>query len=310
MYIRATAFFKKKKISKYINKKKNYFWRKMDPNGEAVGNTKPPPVRSKSLSKNTFTIHLDQKNVKFEWEIEKQILLKWMEYNCKFFIFSYELGKSGTTPHIQGYMEYKKKTRIIENKDWKKYHAHFEEVKGTQIENILYITKEGGEVITSDVKLVNSIKKQHEIKILKIDDFYPWQLVIKNKIEEEADDRTINWIYENEGCRGKTALCKHLCYYHNALCVGGKAADIKYAIVKYKEEKGIYPEIILIDIPRSFDTHFLNYQALEKIKNGLFFSTKYESQQVIMNSPHLFIFSNVEPELNKLSSDRWNIMKI
>jgi len=49
---------------------------------------------------------------------------------------------------------------------------------------------------------------------------------------------------------------------------------------------------------------------LESIKNGLFFSGKYESTQVVMNSPHLIIFANEPPDKSKMSADRWHIVRI
>jgi len=79
--------------------------------------------------------------------------------------------------------------------------------------------------------------------------------------------------------------------------------------VAYNEKRKKYPKIIIFDVPR---THidYLNYEAIESIKNGCFFSGKYECCQVIMNCPHVLIFANTEPERYKLSSDRWNIVEI
>lgn len=100
-----------------------------------------------------------------------------------------------------------------------------------------------------------------------------------------------------------------LCASYNALCVSGKSADIKYGIVSFKKETGYYPSIVLIDVPRC-NCDYINYEAIEKVKDGLFFCGKYESCQVIMNSPHVFLFMNEEPEINKMSVDRWNIIRL
>ena len=45
----------------------------------------------------------------------------------------------------------------------------------------------------------------------------------------------------------KSSICKYLCAKHGALICSGKAADIKYLIIKYKEKNGNYPEIILYE---------------------------------------------------------------
>lgn len=66
----------------------------------------------------------------------------------------------------------------------------------------------------------------------------------------------------------------------------------------------------MIDIPRSVDIDFLSYTGIEEIKNGCFFCGKYESDMVIMPIPHIIIFSNEEPNVDKLSADRWDIKNI
>lgn len=95
----------------------------------------------------------------------------------------------------------------------------------------------------------------------------------------------------------------------DALCVSGKGSDCKYAIVKCYEIKKKYPQIIIFDVPRT-NIDYINYEAIESIKNGVFFSGKYESAQVIMNCPHVIVFANSMPCQNKLSKDRWVIKEI
>jgi len=54
----------------------------------------------------------------------------------------------------------------------------------------------------------------------------------------------------------------------------------------------------------------VNYSAIESIKDGLATSAKYESTQLVFNSPHVFIFSNDLPQVHKLTLDRWKIFTI
>lgn len=136
----------------------------------------------------------------------------------------------------------------------------------------------------------------------------PWQQVVINEVQTEPDDRTINWLWEEKGGVGKTALCKHLVMKHKALYVLGEAKDIKYAIAKMVEDKKDIP-IVLWDIPRcSYGS--ISYAAIEQIKNGIFFSGKYESGQVVFNPPHIYISANQPPDISQLSLDRWRIMHI
>lgn len=266
--------------------------------------------RSKETTRNCWNIHLVQKDKKFLYEDVKNVLLEWCKTNCKYWIFSYELGEKEETPHIQGYFEYKKKKRITEDKILKQYNPHYKICKGDKAANTLYCIKEGRDINCSDPRYIELIKEDKELNVLTKEQLYEWQKNIINIIEQKPDDRTINWIFEGQGNKGKSALCKYICFNHNAICVGGKATDIKYGILKFKEEFDYYPRIVIIDLPRSYDNNFLNYHAIEEIKNGLFFSTKYECKQVIMNSPHILIFSNKKPETEKLSEDRWNIINI
>jgi len=215
------------------------------------------------------------------------------------YVFGREVGELGT-PHLQGYVEGSKKFRPIEYFKLNKK-IHWISAKGTKNDNIKYCSKDG-DYFTNFV-----IPKP--IKCLKEEDLYDWQRFVFKSIKEEPDDRTINWVWEPNGCRGKTALCKLLCFKYNALICSGKSSDFKYLILKYKEKYGDFPTVILFDIPRSSNA-FISYQGIEEVKNGLFCSSKYECEMIIMNSPHVFCFSNVEPDFSALSSDRWNVINI
>lgn len=219
--------------------------------------------------------------------------------SSSFIIFSEETGAEDETPHLQGYVEFKKKVRpvgMFANKT-----IHWEKTKGSKNDNILYIEKEGGNVyINGNLKRIPKF----------ITNLFPWQQSIVNACELEPDDRSISWIWESEGNTGKSALTKYICHHYNAICVSNRAGDMKYGILKYKESKGIYPDIILIDIPRSVDLQYVSYTGIEEIKNGCFFNTKYECDMVIMPNPHIFIFSNEKPDMELLSKDRWNIITL
>lgn len=78
-------------------------------------------------------------------------------------------------------------------------------------------------------------------------------------------------------------------------CAGGKTADILYG---YSGQK-----IVVMDLAR--DSHdYVNYGALEQLKNGLVYNTKYESGMRMFETPHVVVFSNFPPDESKISSDR------
>lgn len=226
--------------------------------------------------------------------------------SAKFYIFSEETGASDETPHLQGYIEFNKKLRpknlFLNNTiHWEPAGRRCKNKKNIRMYNVEYIKKEGGKVYLNG-RAIRQVKT--------ITSLYPWQQQIVNICETEPDDRTIYWIWEKTGNRGKSALVKYILTKFNAISVSNKAGDMKYGIVKHNETNFVYPDIVLIDIPRSVNMDFLSYTGIEEIKNGCFFSTKYESSCIVMPNPHVFIFSNEGPDLRQLSKDRWKIIDL
>ena len=159
---------------------------------------------------------------------------------------------------------------------------------------------------------------------------YPWQQLLLEKLRTPPDDRTVIWVHEKAGSAGKSAFCKFLGLANEEKfpsqmvdsqgeeylpCIrpvfsGGKAADLKFLIAQYAIKYNQAPNIILFDIARTHKDTSIEWHVVEEIKNGHIVSQKYDSQEVLFNSPHLVIFSNAEPPLDKLSKDRWQILTI
>lgn len=139
---------------------------------------------------------------------------------------------------------------------------------------------------------------------------YTYQKFIKEIIKEEPDDRTIYWFYEKIGNTGKSSLCKHLKlkYKNKLISVSGKSKDVIYAISSVLENDEDI-DIIIYDIPRS-NIDYISYTGMEKIKDGYCFSGKYESKEILINSPHIICFANELPNTGKMSKDRWKIYEL
>lgn len=215
------------------------------------------------------------------------------------YIFQEETGEKGT-PHLQGYLQFKTKKRPFSVFKSKLY--HWEKTKDIK-SSIAYCQKEDtrtGKVFTKGIK----IKKP--LKCLKKEQLYEWQKEIVDLVQTEPNDRDIHWYWETEGNVGKSAMVRYLCIRHDAIIVSGKSADIKYQIKQYVDKWDTGPEIIIYDIPRTAE-NYVNYGALEEVKNGLFASNKYESDMIIINPPHFLCFANFEPSYDKVSLDRWKI---
>lgn len=148
------------------------------------------------------------------------------------------------------------------------------------------------------------------IDTISIEEFEDWQEEIYEMILGTPHKRHVYWYWEEKGGVGKTEFCKFLCVKHpDILYVNGKAADMKFAIAKFVEEHKRGPKACLMDFPRDYQT-FVSYMGIEEIKNGIFFSGKYESGQCIYNTPHVICFANFRPFEQSLSADRWKIVDL
>lgn len=132
----------------------------------------------------------------------------------------------------------------------------------------------------------------------------PWQQALKLIIEGEVSDRFVYWLYDKPGGSGKSFMSGYLQTHHSAFIVsGGKVADIAHA---YNEEP-----IVVFDLPRTMADHCDHiYSMIEKFKDGCIFSGKYESRTKVFDIPHVIVFANFEPDLTKLSEDRWKVSSI
>lgn len=231
----------------------------------------------------------------------EQLKMKFGSNGSSKWVFQLEVGDSGTE-HFQGYIVFEKKCRPIEKIKIKE--IHWEPCRGDELSNIKYCSKE------PRIKgpWLSNIRIPKPLKI--VDKLLPWQEKVWNIVNGEPDDRTINWFYETDGCVGKTALCKYICSkIERSAFVSGKAADIKFAVSTALKKYNNELDVVIFHFVRSQE-EYVSYQAIEEVKDGMFFSAKYESCMELFNSPHIVIFANFYPDTEKLSLDRWNIVEI
>lgn len=214
--------------------------------------------------------------------------------NCDKFIVGKEIGEQGTH-HLQGYISLTKKGRPMELGLSKR--IHWEKCKGSEQQNSDYCSKEG------NVILIKGIKVKKPLKILAKDKLYKWQQDVETIIKGEPDDRKIYWFWEEKGCTGKTTFAKYLTHHYGAVPIEGKKNDILYCAAEHEAD------IYIFDFERSME-EFISYGAMEKIKNGYYMCSKYESKPIMRNPPHIVCFANFPPATHMLSKDRWVIKKI
>lgn len=125
-----------------------------------------------------------------------------------------------------------------------------------------------------------------------------WQKEVVEELKTQ-DNRTVKWITDLDGNKGKTFLAKYLIANNGAFYVqGGKCADIAYA---YQ-----YQDTVVFDFTRSQE-EIINYSVIESFKNGILFSPKYSSVSKVFKSCKVLCLSNFYPDRSKLSEDRWDI---
>lgn len=135
----------------------------------------------------------------------------------------------------------------------------------------------------------------------------PWQKDLLEIATKECDDnRTIHWYYDPECGAGKTTITKFLVRNHNAVVLSGKTADVLHG---YDDQ-----EICIFDIPKDAqngDKDFIPYGAIEKIKDGTFFSGKYEGRMHVRDFEcHVIVFANCLPKEGCWDPTRTNLIEL
>lgn len=259
---------------------------------KALGNT----ITNAKSRKWVFTLN--------NHSVEEHEYIKYtMEQKNSSFVIGEEIGESGT-PHLQGYVEFK---NPISFSSMKKINnrLHIEKARGSRKKNIEYCSKDNQFISTFPLSRKEKILlKYKDIK------WKEWQQQIIDICESESDNRTIHWFYEQTGNVGKSFLCKYLYLKYNVIIADGKKDNIFNQVKTFLDNHpDDSPKIILCDVPRT-NIEYINYGAIEALKNGLIYSGKYEGGVCCFDHPHVIIFANTPPEIRKLSIDRWIITQI
>jgi len=215
-----------------------------------------------------------------------------------------EIGESGN-PHIQGCVRFKN-ARSFSSLKKLIPRAHIEICQNWDA-SVNYCKKDN-KFWTNTTERIS--RKEQYIKDTFTDvKWYPWQEEILEIITKKPNRRTINWYWETTGNVGKSFLCEYLFLTEKALIINGKSNDIFNAVKTYIEIHKDEPTLIIADIPRD-NKEYITYGTLEKLKDGVFNSGKYEGGQIWLPPLHLICFANFEPNKTKISEDRWNIVEI
>lgn len=225
---------------------------------------------------------------------------------CTKYLFENEIGEQNGTPHIQGAIWLKKAMRYEEF--GLPVQISYRPIRNEEA-TIKYCRKDFDKNVPGCVLTIHGFPAElHLIKELR-----PFQQELVNMSMQAPNDRKIVFIYDQGGDTGKTKLVKYMVAKYNAIfCTGGRYEDMAYIIASaQKNGRDLnLPFTFILNVPREVSSDHISYKALEAIKDGLLTSPKYESCSIVFNSPHVWVFSNSPPNLDKLSQDRWEIYTI
>lgn len=134
-----------------------------------------------------------------------------------------------------------------------------------------------------------------------------WQAEMGEQLKRNPDPRKIYFVVDPVGNAGKSWFADYWTSHHPRCLIMHPAKHGDMALVlKQTRPK---PRVVFIDCPRE-KLDFFSYTFLEDLKNGRVFSTKYESTMITMKVPHVIVLMNQDPDGNKLSGDRYAIVRV
>lgn len=245
----------------------------------------------------------------------------------KHYAFQLEESDKGYK-HFQGRISLIKKRRNAEKhkllelfKEWKPEYLAI-------TTNKEYLTTSFSYVMKADTRIAGPWTDQDEPKEIYLPrqyrciqvetDLRPFQQTIWNNTQNPDlfDSRSINLVYCERGNKGKSTIA-HLCRLKaNSIVIPAVINDakelIQVACDMCMDSKNRSPNTVFIDLPRAINKDRLYglYSAIEVIKDGYLYDVRHHFKSWDIDSPHVWVFTNVMPDLGMLSLDRWKVWTI
>ena len=136
----------------------------------------------------------------------------------------------------------------------------------------------------------------------------PWQKDLMCKIENPTQ-REVIWVKGANGCEGKSWFQGYVesNFGWNRVVSG---MDIKVKNSSICHALGKRPltttDIFLFNVGKANTFEDVNYEVIEKIKDGKLLASKYDSKELRIRTPNVVVvFSNENPKVRELAMDRW-----
>ena len=140
----------------------------------------------------------------------------------------------------------------------------------------------------------------------------PWQKALLEYIKPST--REVIWVMGKHGNEGKSWFQEYMeskFGWGKVIC----GMDIKMkkgSICHVLSKRSLMTiDTFLFDVGKANTDDGVNYELLEKIKNGRTVASKFDSKELKFKTPNtVVVFSNEKPDVSELSKDRWKIFRI
>lgn len=268
-------------------------------NSAGAGNTKTAPKKKQESAKKCWCLTLNNYSLE-EYNDIKELF---SSNSSNKWIIGKEKGEGGT-PHLQMYCNFADKIRFTAIKKINpRLHIEVKYHWSTERQNLKYCSKEGD--------FESNVKVPKPLKILLEEDLYEYQKLVVNLLKEEPNNRDILWFFGDYSI-GKTQLCKYL--IHHKLAFGTLEGEKRHILSVVADNIDEEAFIFYLTADESIYQKHSFFDCIEKVKDGLFMSHfgTDGTKPVIMNSPHILVFANAQPDLSKTNMDpsRFQIYRI
>lgn len=218
--------------------------------------------------------------------------------------FQIERCPSTGSLHYQGRLALRERDRIT-GLVKKLGQAHYSITSNMNKKNFNYVMKEESRVAGpwSDNQLPRYIPRQIRDICLR-----PWQETIVNS-GTVFDPRGVNVIVDFSGGSGKSTVANYIACHGIGHTVPfmNDYRDIMRTVMCL-EKRCLY----IIDIPRALPKERIGqfYGAIESLKDGHVYDDRYAYKEEWFDSPTVWVFTNILPDVHWLSFDRWILWAI